>query len=67
MFNFASQTFLICGIVTFPVAIFGFVFFPDLPETTKAFYLRPHERAFALSRLPPKNPEGHKINIALVK
>ncbi|KAK3175460.1 hypothetical protein K4F52_010248 [Lecanicillium sp. MT-2017a] len=60
-------SFIICGIITIPVAIFGFVFFPDLPETTKAFYLKPHERELALNRLPPKNPEGHNIGIALVK
>ena len=50
-----------------PVAVFGFIFFPDLPESTKAFYLKPHERELALSRLPPKNPEGHKIGLSLIK
>lgn len=49
------------------MAIFGFIFFPDLPETTNAFYLKPHERALALSRLPPKNPEGHNIGFSLIK
>jgi len=49
------------------VAIFGFAFFPDLPESTKAFYLKPHEKELALSRLPPKNPEGHNIGLPLLK
>lgn len=49
------------------MAIFGFAFFPDLPETTKAFYLKPEEKELALSRLPPKNPDGHNIDLGLVK
>ncbi|EEY23562.1 pantothenate transporter liz1 [Verticillium alfalfae VaMs.102] len=32
--------FLIDGIITFPVAIFGFFLFPDIPEITEAFYLK---------------------------
>ncbi|KAM0554920.1 hypothetical protein ACHAPJ_006656 [Fusarium lateritium] len=60
-------SFIIDGIITLPVALFGFIFFPDLPETTKAFYLKPHERELALSRLPPKNPEGHKIGTSIIK
>ncbi|KAK4084088.1 hypothetical protein PCL_04999 [Purpureocillium lilacinum] len=60
-------SFIIDGIITIPVAIFGFAFFPDLPESTKAFYLKPHERELALSRLPPKNPEGHNIGLPLLK
>jgi len=60
-------SFIINGIITLPVAVFGFVFFPDLPETTRAFYLKPAERELALSRLPPKNPEGHNIGPSLVK
>ena len=49
------------------MAILGFVFFPDLPETTNAFYLKPSEREMALARLPPKSPEGHNIGLSLVK
>ncbi|KAL1960884.1 hypothetical protein VTO42DRAFT_5867 [Malbranchea cinnamomea] len=60
-------SFIIDGIITIPVAVYGFIFFPDLPETTKAFYLRPHERELALSRLPPKNPEGHNIGFSLIR
>ncbi|KAK2784974.1 hypothetical protein FQN53_008025 [Emmonsiellopsis sp. PD_33] len=59
--------FIIDGIITLPIAIFGFAFFPDLPENTKAFYLNEEERRLALARLPPKNPEGHKIGFSLVK
>jgi MFS transporter, ACS family, pantothenate transporter len=55
--------FIILGLITLPVAIFGYVFFPDLPENTKAFWLTPEERELAVSRLPPKPPKayGHQL------
>lgn len=53
--------FLIDGIITFPVAIFGFFFFPDIPEITEAFYLSKEERQLALDRLPPKKEDSHNI------
>lgn len=61
------KSFIIDGIITLPVAVFGYLFFPDLPETTTASYLKPHEKELALSRLPPKNPEGHNIGMSLIK
>ncbi|KAI1272033.1 major facilitator superfamily domain-containing protein [Xylaria sp. FL0933] len=45
--------FIIDGIVTIPIAIYGFIFFPDTPATTKAFYLTAEEKALASSRVPP--------------
>lgn len=59
--------FILCGIITLPIAVFGFLYFPDLPETTKAPYLNAEERALAISRLPPKADEGHKIGWDLIK
>ncbi|GKU11742.1 unnamed protein product [Fusarium langsethiae] len=53
--------FLIDGIITLPVAIFGFFFFPDVPEYTDASYLDEKERQLALDRLPPKREDGHSI------
>ncbi len=41
------------GLVTLPIAIYGFVFFPDTPATTQAFYLTPAQKALAVSRVPP--------------
>jgi ACS family pantothenate transporter-like MFS transporter len=38
------------------------LYFPDLPETTKAPYLKPEEIKLALDRLPPKQEDGHNIN-----
>lgn len=51
--------FLIDGIITCPIALFGFFYFPDLPETTRAPYLNQTERNLALDRLPPKSEDGH--------
>jgi ACS family pantothenate transporter-like MFS transporter len=43
--------FLVDGIITLPVALYGFLLFPDTPATTTAFYLTASERALAVSRL----------------
>ncbi|KAF5592004.1 transmembrane transporter Liz1p [Fusarium subglutinans] len=60
--------FLIDGIITLPVAVFGFFFFPDVPEYTDASYLSDKERQLALDRLPPKKEDGHDIQAwSLVK
>ncbi|KAL2127152.1 hypothetical protein VTI74DRAFT_11249 [Chaetomium olivicolor] len=43
--------FLIDGIITLPVALYGFLLFPDTPATTTAPYLTSSERELAISRL----------------
>jgi len=43
--------FIIDGIITMPIALYGFIVFPDLPRTTKAFYLSEEERKLAYTRL----------------
>ncbi|GAB1318390.1 Pantothenate transporter liz1 [Madurella fahalii] len=48
--------FIIDGIITLPVALYGFLLFPDTPATTTACYLSPSERALAISRLEPHRP-----------
>ncbi|PTD02112.1 Pantothenate transporter liz1 [Fusarium culmorum] len=53
--------FLIDGIITLPIAVFGFFYFPDVPEYTDAPYLNEKERQLALDRLPPKREDGHSI------
>ncbi len=32
-------SFIIDGVITLPIALYGFLVFPDLPTTTRAFYL----------------------------
>jgi MFS transporter, ACS family, pantothenate transporter len=44
--------FIIDGVITLPVAIYGFLFFPDTPQTTTAFYITDAEKALAIARVP---------------
>ncbi|KAK9415961.1 hypothetical protein SUNI508_09921 [Seiridium unicorne] len=43
--------FIIDGIITAVIAIYGFIFFPDTPYDTKAFYLTAAEKARCLERI----------------
>ncbi|KAK3338748.1 major facilitator superfamily domain-containing protein [Neurospora tetraspora] len=43
--------FIIDGIITLPVAIYGFLLFPDTPKTTRAPYLSGEERELAVRRM----------------
>ncbi|KAH6644925.1 pantothenate transporter liz1 [Truncatella angustata] len=54
--------FLINGIITCPIAVMGFFYFPDTPELTRAPWLNKSERQLALLRLPPKKADGHDIS-----
>ena len=38
--------------MTLPVALYGFLLFPDTPSTTRAFYLTENEKALAQARVP---------------
>ncbi|KAH3912892.1 hypothetical protein HBH56_108850 [Parastagonospora nodorum] len=53
--------FIIDGVIGLPIGIWGFLAFPDLPETTKVKYLSEAEKKLSLSRLPPKKKDGHNI------
>lgn len=59
--------FILDGIITIPIAIFGFLAFPDLPENTKSWYFSQEEKELAINRIPPKNPEGHRIGFSLFR
>jgi ACS family pantothenate transporter-like MFS transporter len=58
--------FIIDGLITIPIAIYGLMLFPDTPSTTSAFYLSPSERALAISRVP-EVPERRTWNLDFVK
>jgi ACS family pantothenate transporter-like MFS transporter len=45
-------SFVIDGIITLPVAVYGFLLFPDTPRNTTAPYLSADEKALAISRVP---------------
>lgn len=58
--------FIIDGLITIPIALYGLYFFPDTPTTTSAFYLTSSERALAISRIP-EVPERQLWNLAFLK
>ncbi|KAM3085784.1 hypothetical protein ACMFMG_002845 [Clarireedia jacksonii] len=58
--------FIIDGLMTLPVALYGFLLFPDTPTTTRSFYLTPTERTLAISRVPPI-PSNHVFNLSFLK
>ncbi|KAF1966665.1 pantothenate transporter-like protein [Bimuria novae-zelandiae CBS 107.79] len=58
--------FIIDGIITLPVAVYGFLLFPDTPQTTKAPYLTVDEKALAISRIP-EVPERTPISWGFLK
>lgn len=55
--------FIIDGLLTIPVALYGFFLFPDTPHTTTAFYLSEEERQLAKDRVPIT--AGPKANVTL--
>ncbi|TGO53745.1 hypothetical protein BOTNAR_0287g00150 [Botryotinia narcissicola] len=58
--------FIIDGLITLPIALYGFLLFPDTPSTTSAFYLTPIERGLAKTRVP-EVPEHRLWNFAFLK
>ncbi|EAT81713.2 hypothetical protein SNOG_11214 [Parastagonospora nodorum SN15] len=43
--------FVVDGIISLPIALLGFLVLPDLPDTSKPFYLTEEELAFAQKRM----------------
>lgn len=54
--------FIIDGLITLPIATYGFVLFPDTPQTTTAPYLTAAEKSLAVTRIPPL---GEKLPLNL--
>ncbi|KAK2739618.1 hypothetical protein FQN55_009354 [Onygenales sp. PD_40] len=59
--------FIIDGLITVPIALYGLFLFPDTPTTTNAPYLNAEERALAVSRVPERSHEKTPINLSFVK
>lgn len=59
--------FIIDFLITFPIAIYGFFFFPDTPLSTSARYLRPEERTLAVERLPEVTKQRGLLGRSLIK
>ncbi|KAE8383832.1 major facilitator superfamily domain-containing protein [Aspergillus bertholletiae] len=59
--------FIIDGLITFPIAIYGLLLFPDTPTTTTAPYLTAAEKELAVSRLATVNAHRAPVNRAFIK
>lgn len=53
--------FIVCGVISLPIAFLGFFFIPDFPETTRAFYITKEEAERQCRRLAAEGqkPLGH--------
>ncbi|EON62435.1 hypothetical protein W97_01657 [Coniosporium apollinis CBS 100218] len=59
--------FIIDGIITLPIAIYGFLLFPDTPTTTRVPYLNAVERRLAVSRVPPPSHKRSPLSLSFLK
>lgn len=59
--------FIIDFLITFPIAIYGFFFFPDTPMSTSAHYLSESERDLAVHRLPEVTKQRGLIGLTLIR
>jgi ACS family pantothenate transporter-like MFS transporter len=60
--------FIFDGIITIVIAAYGFVFFPDTPNQTKAFYLSAEEKTRCVARLVEDGrKEETRLSIDLFK
>ncbi|KZZ87468.1 pantothenate transporter [Moelleriella libera RCEF 2490] len=58
--------FIIDGLLTVPLALYGVIFFPDTPQTTTAAYLTEDEKRLAIARVP-QVPEQSPITVKFLK
>lgn len=56
--------FIIDFCIAVPIALFGFLLFPDTPRKTKAWFLSEEERTCAVERLPQHEPTKMSWNLA---
>ncbi|KAB8217819.1 major facilitator superfamily domain-containing protein [Aspergillus novoparasiticus] len=59
--------FIIDGLITLPIALYGLFLFPDTPATTRAPYLSASERALAISRMPEASPATSRLDLTFAK
>ncbi|SPO20419.1 probable FEN2 - Pantothenate permease [Ustilago trichophora] len=55
--------FIIDFALAMPIALFGFLLFPDTPRKTKAWFLSEEERELAVKRLPQHEPTKMSWNL----
>lgn len=56
----AQWLFLVDGVISLPVALLGFIFLPDMPENTRAWYFSAEEKAFAVKRMQLEGRKGRQ-------
>lgn len=59
--------FVIDFLITLPVALYGFLVFPDTPTSTRARYLNAAEKELAISRLPEVTKQRGSLGWSLIK
>ncbi|KAF2717611.1 MFS general substrate transporter [Polychaeton citri CBS 116435] len=59
--------FVIDFLITLPIALYGYIIFPDTPSSTRAKYLRPQERILAIERLPEVEKQRGILGWSLVR
>jgi len=59
--------FVIDSLITFPIAAYGYLCFPDTPTSTKARYFSEAERALAISRLPEVKLARGQLGTSLIR
>lgn len=53
--------------ITLPIALIGFAFFPGLPSSRRPWFLTPEEHSRASSRLPKDHKQAGKLTFDVVK
>ncbi|KAK9473166.1 major facilitator superfamily domain-containing protein [Dipodascopsis tothii] len=59
--------FIICSIITFPVALWGSIAIPDTPQTTRCILLKKHDVELSLSRMADAGHARKKVSMAGIR
>lgn len=59
--------FVVDALITLPIALYGWLLFPDTPASTKAKYLNTEERIMAIERLPEIEKARGVLGWSLIK
>ena len=59
--------FIIDFLITLPIALYGFLLFPDTPTSTRARYLNPTEKMLAVERLPEVDKQRGVLGLSLFR
>ncbi|PWN27017.1 MFS general substrate transporter [Jaminaea rosea] len=59
--------FLLDGFIGIPIALYGFIFFPDVPRRARKWLLTEEERKLAIERLPRRQQVKTRMGWSLIK